>query len=260
MNHELMGLTTMLRTVMAVCIALMVVLSGMFPDTGWADDKKKGGGWPEKGAVDYRASYGVGGLVIGQGFYSWEHDGRKYQMRLALETTGMAAMLYKLDYVQLSQGDIGENGLRPQRFEVIQQGRAPETALFDWKGETGARVSIRRGEQERHNFELTPGDQDILSIWRQLSHVDKLPTSLLVVANKNARQAKVLSLEDAELKVPAGRFATRHFSARSEDGKLKIDLWLANDHHKVPVRIILGDEKSDTLVFEATAIRVPSSN
>ncbi|MCL1826175.1 MAG: DUF3108 domain-containing protein [Betaproteobacteria bacterium] len=250
-----------LRTMSAVCIALLVVLSGMVSDMARADNEKgaSSSAWPEKGAVDYRVSYGLGGLVIGQAHYSWEHGGEKYQMRLALETTGMAAMLHKLDYVQLSQGEIGKNGLRPLRFDVIHLGKTPEMALFDWVGEPG-RVSIRRGSKERHNFELTPGDQDILSIWRQLGHVDKFPDNLLVVGNKNARRAKVVRLQDVDLKVPAGRFATRHFSALSEDGKLKIDLWLAYGHHMVPVRAILGDDKSDTLVLEAIAIDVPSSN
>lgn len=247
----------MFRTVSAIYAALMIVLGGMFPGTARADDFSST--WPEKGAVDYRVSYGQGGLVIGQGRYSWTHDRQKYLMRLALETTGMAAMLYKLDYVQLSQGTIEKYGLRPLRFEVNQQGRAPEKALFDWNGESGARVSIRRGDQERRNFELASGDQDILSIWRQVAQASDLPGGLLVVANKNARRARIESLEDAVLTVPAGRFATRHFSARSEDGHLKIDLWLAAAHHNVPVRIILGDDKSETLVFEAAAIRVPSS-
>ncbi|MCL2591389.1 MAG: DUF3108 domain-containing protein [Betaproteobacteria bacterium] len=260
MNHEFMGVTMMLRTVSAVCIALMVVLSGMFPDVSRADNRKGVSAWPEKGAVDYRVSYGEGGMVIGQAYYSWEHNGEKYQMRLALETTGMAAMLYKLDYVQLSQGDIGKDGLRPLRFDVTQQGKTPEMALFDWNGETGARVSIRRGAEERHNLELAPGDQDILSIWRQIGHVGKLPDSLLVVGNKNARRAQVVDLGDVDLKVSAGRFATRHFSARSDDGKLKIDFWLANGHHMVPVRVILGGDKSEALVLEAATIRAPSPN
>ncbi|MDR2014867.1 MAG: DUF3108 domain-containing protein [Azoarcus sp.] len=238
----------------------MVVLSGMFPGVGRADNGKEALVWPSTGAVDYRVSYGEGGLVLGQGHYSWAHDGAKYQMRLALETTGIVAMLHKLDYVQLSQGDIGMNGLRPSRFDVNQQGKTPEVALFDWNGESGARVSIRRGERERHNLELTPGDQDILSIWRQVGHMDKLPDSLLIAGNKSARHARIVSLGDVDLKVPAGRFATRHFNARSEDGKLKIDFWLAKAHHMVPVRVILGDEKSDTLVFEATALRVPSTD
>ena len=250
---------TMLRIVPVVCIALSIVLSGMFPAMGRAGDEKGASSsvWPEKGEVDYRVSHGKSGLLIGRGYYSWEHDGEKYQMRLALETAGVAAIVYKLDYVQLSQGNIGKNGLHPVRFDVNQVGKPPEMALFDWSGESGARVSIRRGAKERHNFELTPGDQDILSIWRQVGHVDKLPDSLLVVGNKNARRARIENLGDVDLKVPAGRFATRHFSARSEDGRLKIDLWLANAQHMIPVRIILGDDKSDTLVFEAADIRVP---
>ena len=254
-----MGLTMMLRTV--VCIALMLVLSGIFPDVGWADSGKGVSVWPKKGEIDYRVSYGEGGLVIGQAHYSWEHDGENYQMRLALETTGMAAMLYKFDYVQLSQGSIGKTGLRPLRFEVNQVRKAPEMALFDWNGKSGARVSIRRGTEERHNFELTPGDQDILSIWRQISHVDKLPDSLLVVGNKSARYARVVDLGNVDIKVPGGNFATRHFNARSEDGKLKIDFWLAGSHHMVPVRVILGGDKSDTpLVLEATAVPTPLSS
>ena len=237
-----------------VCIVLMAV--GMFPDVGQADNGK--GAWPKKGAVEYRVTYGEGGLVIGKAHYSWEHDGGKYQMRLALETTGFAAMLYKFDYVQLSQGDIGKEGLRPLRFDVTQVGKTPEMALFDWNGEAGARVSIRRGMKERHNYELTPGDQDILSIWRQIGHVGKLPDSLLVVSSKNARHAKLVRFGNVDLKVPAGRFATQHFNARSEDGNLKIDFWLASGHHMVPVRVILGGDKSDTLVLEATG--VPPSN
>jgi hypothetical protein len=245
----------MFRTVPVVCIS--IILSGMLPAIGQADDGKGASSWPKKGAVDYRVTYGEGGLVLGKGRYSWTHDGAKYQMRLALETTGMVAVLHKLDYVQLSQGVIEKTGLRPSRFNVDQRGRAPETALFNWNGESESRVSIRRGEKERRNFELTPGDQDMLSIWRQIGHVNKLPDSLLVVGNKNARHARIKSLENVTLKVPAGSFSTRRLSARSDDGKLKIDFWLANTHHMVPVRVILGGNKSETLVFEATAIQIP---
>ena len=250
----------MLRTGTAVWFALVLVLSGMFPGVSWADDGKGASAWPEKGAVDYRVSYGEGGMVIGQAHYSWAHDGEKYQMRLVLETTGLAAMLYKFDYVQLSQGNIGNNGLHPLRLDVTQLGKTPEVALFDWDGEDGARVSIRQGQRERHNFELTPGDQDVLSIWRQISHVSQLPDNVLVVSNKNARRARIVDHGNVDLKVPVGRLATRHLNARSEDGKLKIDFWLANAHHMVPVRVILGGEKSDTLVLEATSVRVPLPN
>jgi hypothetical protein len=251
--------TMMLRAV--VCFSLMTVLSGVFPDVCLAVDSKgvAPSAWPEKGAVNYRASFGSGGAVIGQGHYSWSHNGEKYQMRLALETTGMTAVLYKLDYVQLSQGNIGKDGLRPLRFDVTQQGREPEAAIFDWDGASGARVSIRRGARERHNLELAPGDQDILSIWRQIGHMGDLPDGLLVVGNKNARHARVERLGDVDLNVPAGRFATRRFRVRSEDGKLRIELWLATARHMVPVRIVLGNDKAvDTLIFEATNVGIPS--
>ncbi|MDR1849720.1 MAG: DUF3108 domain-containing protein, partial [Zoogloeaceae bacterium] len=215
--------------------------------------------WPEKGAVEYRVSYGESGPTLGQAHYSWSHDGKKYQMRLALKTTGAVAALHKFDYVQMSQGDIEKEGLRPLQFDVNHQGKPPDMALFDWDEKSGARVSIRRGGKERKNLELAPGDQDVLSIWRQIGHVDKLPDNLLVVANKSARRAKVVSLGDATLKVPAGQFATRHFNSRSDDGRQRLDFWLASSHHMVPVRIILGDSNiMGSLVLEATALHIPA--
>jgi hypothetical protein len=237
---------------------VFVFALGVLPGLGHAEDKTVPMQWPTQGTVDFRVTLGEGGLTVGQAQHSWSHDSEQYQMRLDVDTTGIAALLRKLGYVQQSRGEIEKNGLRPQRFDVTQLGKKPEAALFDWNAASGARVSIRRGERERRSASLAAGDQDLLSIWHQVGILDKLPENLLVVGNKDARRVQIVRLEENDsLQVPAGRFATRRFSVRSVDGQIKIDLWLARDHAMVPVRAILADAKSETLVLEATALRIP---
>ncbi|MDR2092750.1 MAG: DUF3108 domain-containing protein [Azoarcus sp.] len=242
----------MIRAMTVFALALAFSVSGMMPATGWAQAAGwSAAKWPEQGEVAYQVALGFGGLSVGQARHTWSHDGKQYRMRLAVETVGVAAALRKLGYVQQSEGDVGENGLRPRRFDVTQLGKTPEMALFDWDK---SRVGIYRGTRERRSASLTAGDQDILSVWHQIGHADKLPEALLAVGNKDARRARITHLEDGDTQVPAGSFATRHFRIHSEDGQIAIDLWLALDRYMVPVRAVLDDTKSVTLILEATSI------
>ncbi|MDR1854283.1 MAG: DUF3108 domain-containing protein [Azoarcus sp.] len=239
----LRGFVALLATGACVCVT-----SAQAADGDWSTAK-----WGAKGNVEFQVSLGESGPVIGLAHHSWTHGDGGYQLRLALETTGATAVLYKLDYVQQSQGTVGESGLQPRRFEVLQSGRKPETAEFDWQQ---SRLSIRRDGRERRFTALKTGDQDILSIWHQIGHLDKLPKNVLVAANKNFRRVGVARLEDGSVDVPAGHFATRHFRITSEDGRFITDLWLALDYGMAPVRAVLVDPKVVTLGLQATSVSV----
>ncbi|MDR1424695.1 MAG: DUF3108 domain-containing protein [Azoarcus sp.] len=251
-------MNTILRmrgAVWIVGLVMLLALAALPAPVRAAQDNWPNANWPVSGTVDYQVSlFGEGNLPVGRGRHTWSHDGHQYWMQLDVDTTGFAAMLRRLGYVQASQGSIGANGLRPARFDVTQLGKKPEAAVFDWDAE---RVSIRRGERERRSADLMAGDQDLLSVWHQLGHLDELPESLLVVGNKDSRRARPSRVEDGSVRVPAGTFAARHFKIRSDDGRFVIDLWLALDHAMVPVRAVLTDPKTVTLVLEATALNVP---
>jgi hypothetical protein len=249
-----MKFITTIQTLFTACTVLVLAL-GTAPACHAGD---AGGKWPTSGTVDFKVSLGEGGMDIGQAQHTWSHDRKQYEMQLkmqlALQATGMVAVLQKLDYVQKSTGSIGPDGLRPQRFEVIQAGRKPEAALFDWDA---AKVSIQRGGRERRSVELAAGDQDILSIWHQFGRLKKLPEGLLLVANKNARHGSIEKAETGSVQVPAGRFLADHLKLKSDDGHLDIDLWLARDRAMVPVKVILSDDKQmGVFVLEATSVRL----
>jgi hypothetical protein len=236
--------------VWAVLAALLLAMkAGAAQEEGW-----EAGNWPARGTIEFQVAFGRAELPVGKAVHQWSHDGDHYQMQLAVETTGMAALIRELGYTQKSAGELTLQGIRPQRFDVTHKGKEPEAALFDWDG---ARVSIRRGARERRSESLAAGDVDMLSLWHQLGHGAKPPEKLLVVGNKEARRARVERLADESLQVPAGRFNARVFRIQSEDGKLAINLWLALDRHMAPVRIVVNDARSGELTLEATSMQVP---
>lgn len=212
-------------------------------------------GWPAQGEIVFRVLLGSGGLQVGEARHDWSHDGKRYRMRLTLETTGVAALLRGFHYVQNSEGELGPQGLKPQYFSVAQQRKELETAVFDWDN---ARVSIRRGERERRTSTLQPGDQDVLSLWHQIGIVGSagLPRTLTVVSNKDAKLALLEAVGTEGLRLPIGQLDTLRLRAQAEDGKLTIDIWLARNYGMLPVRIRLVDDKGEVLDHQAIQLRL----
>ncbi|MBR0568883.1 DUF3108 domain-containing protein [Azoarcus sp. L1K30] len=216
-------------------------------------------GWPLSGAITYRVYLGSGGLQVGEARHEWSHDKTRYSMQVTLETTGVAALLHGFHYVQKSEGELRPEGLRPQVFTVTQKGKTQESAVFDWEH---AQVSIRRGERERKNAVLKPGDQDVLSLWHQIGIVgtEGLPRTLMVISNKSATPALLESVGEEGLRLPIGQLDTLHVRAKAETSELTIDIWLARHYGMLPVRIRVVDDKGEVLDQQAFQLRLEPPN
>ena len=174
--------------------------------------------------------------------------------RAIIETTGMAALIKNFRYQQRSEGAVTKAGLRPERYSVDQRGKPKQQARFDWK--RGA-VQIDRGDSHRE-AKIAAGDQDVLSLWHQLARVrlDDRARSLTVVTNKAAAVSVVRDLGVETLTLPMGEIAARHMAVHSDDGNVKVDLWLAEDRKNLPVRIRIEDSKGETLDQQAERIEL----
>lgn len=212
-------------------------------------------GWPTHGGIVFRVAMGEGAFEVGEAVHEWSHDDTRYAMQVTLQTTGLAGLVRGFHYVQRSEGELGPQGLKPQRFQVEQRGKAAESAEFDW---AAGRVSIRRGERERRAAEIRPGDQDVLSLWHQIGIVglSGLPTTLTVVSNKDAKVALLERVGEETLRLPIGRLDTLRLRAQAEDGKLTIDIWLARNYGMLPVRIRMVDDKGEVLDQQAIRLRL----
>lgn len=208
--------------------------------------------WPVGGRLVFDVMRGEDGLKLGEARHRWQHDGARYDMTLELETTGLAGILYSFQYVQESRGLIVDDMLQPERFDVTQSGRKPEQADFDWNART---VKVVRKGQETVST-LKPGDQDVLSVWHlvALAAGRALPAELLLVTNRRATPTSISEIGTESVRVPAGSFETRRIRARASTGKLTIDLWVSQQHHGLPVRILLVDDKGQVLDLQARSI------
>lgn len=213
--------------------------------------------WPSAGRLAFDVMRGEDGLKLGEALHRWQHDDARYEMTLALETTGLAGLLYSFQYVQESKGAIVDGMLQPERFDVAQSGRKPEQADFDWKART-VRV-VRKGKETITTIGL--GDQDVLSVWHlaALAAGRTLPAELLLVTNRRATSTTISEIGTESVRVPAGSFETRRIRARANTGKLTIDLWVSPQHHGVPVRILLVDDKGQVLDLQARSIEFDAS-
>ena len=210
--------------------------------------------WPSSGRIVFRVFHGDTGLQLGRTTHTWQHDARRYEMESLVETTGLAALFKNFRYVQRSEGELTAAGLRPARFSVDQKGKPPQHARFDW---AQGQVFIDRGDSHREAA-LAAGDQDVLSLWHQLArtaHVT-LPLTLTVVSNKSAALSVVRDLGRETVKLPLGDVPARHLSVKSDDGNVKLELWLAEGQHLLPVRIRIEDRHGEVLDQQAERIEL----
>ncbi len=214
--------------------------------------------WPQQGSVVYRVDYGEGGLQIGEAHHAWQHDGRRYRMSLELRTTGAAALLHRLQYIQRSEGRIDRNGLRPLCFTVDQRGRAADVVEFDWPA-AQARI-LRGGGRKPRTAALAAGDQDLLSLWHQVHFLDaaRLPLQLTVLTGKRGKAARVEQVGTEKLRLPLGEVDALRLRAQTDDASMTIDIWLDQQRAMLPVRIRIVDDDGSVLDQQATVLKLGS--
>lgn len=212
-----------------------------------------GPNWPRKGHIVYDVFRGDKNFLVGRTVHSWEQDGRHYRMESVVETVGLAALLRSFHYVQRSEGRVTAHGLAPERFRVEQSGKPGEGAEFDWN--TGEAV-VRRAKGKERRAPVRPGDQDVLSIWHQLALMGEPPPHqrLTLVSNKSATPAELEAAGVEALDLPIGHLTAHHLRARALDGSLSLEIWLAEKHGYLPVRILVRDREGE--IFDQRAREV----
>lgn len=199
--------------------------------------------WSRAGRVHYVVTYGDGGFVIGETVHDWQVDGGRYSIRSVATPRGLAALRGKTRS-QSSEGEITDNGLRPGEFRDQREGRATETATFDW---TQARVTFSGG---RGDARLDEGTQDMISVFYQLAwQAPRQDVEMAVATAGRLGRWKFEWVGEEDIDAAGTRLATLHLRTRA-DGDVT-EVWLAPAYGGLPVKIRHVDRKGDA--FEQTA-------
>lgn len=207
---------------------------------------------PASGTIRYAIFMGTRGFQIGRAEHTWEftEDGR-YRLTGMTETVGLAALLKSIRFENESSGRLVAGGLQPEIYRTRKNGQdANENADFDW---TAAAVHLSRGDKTQS---IVPGTQDILSLNYQLAYLPRpeAGASVGVVTGKKYGRYALDSLGEETLDLKAGRFRTLHLRAMGND---VTEIWIALDHHRLPVKIRFTDKKGDVYEQVATEIGMP---
>ena len=207
---------------------------------------------PASGEAQYKLRMG---LVSGELTLSWKFADGHYRLDSVAQGSGLFAVAGK--FIQASEGDIATTGLRPVTFSMERRGKK-DIAVFNWS-DNSVHFSGKSGERTEA---AAPGTQDMLSLLFQLAFVPPLGDDLAMIVT-NGRKLERYSFERAGnevLNLEGGKFNTLKILKQRKGDEDGVEVWLALEHHYLPVKIRFTDKKGNVVEQSLMAIKVVSAN
>jgi len=206
---------------------------------------------PQRVQMDFTVN--SGSMHLGEGRDVLEHDGKQYSVVSESKTVGLAAFFYKMNVRRESRGLITRNGLRPLHFQEDRSRKPKRAADFDWNAKL---IKLTDGENVS-TVELLDNTYDQTSFsyaFAFRSPDDEFPPVHLT-DGRQLSDYKYKRVGKEKIKTPIGELETVHFQkVREADDKRGFDVWLAVEHHYLPVQIRFIEKDGTVLDSTVTAI------
>lgn len=170
------------------------------------------------------------GLQLGRGEMSWQRSGGNYRIVTTVKPLIGPTLRYEV------HGELGRNGLQPQRFSASRNEQPREYARFDWAGGV-----LDYGDKEAKQAPLQPGALDWLSLAFELGLRGEQPGAATrqVTTGKKVYQFALQLAGETDFE--AGGGTLRAVVLRARNDKDLIEFWLAPDFANLPIRIMRVD-------------------
>jgi hypothetical protein len=187
---------------------------------------------------------------------TYHQSGDQYKIESVTEGIGVYALFGKR--ILKSDGLVTPEGLKPIHFESNQADNAKKTVIadFDW-----AKLQLTMKSKGNEVSELLPkGTQDLVSYPYQWMHISPLTDEMVlpVTTGKKIKTYRYnLINRDDVVETPAGQFKVVELTNGSKvEPADERHFWLAVDHHYLPVRILMQDDKGAVIEQILTSIVV----
>lgn len=207
--------------------------------------------FPPSGSFAYAATILRGVQPqTGSGTLEWTSDGRAYQMRLS------SSAFFVTLLSQTSVGQLGADGLLPERFGDKRINRSEKAAHFTRSTEPGGvlgRISFSGSQKQ---VPLQRGGQDRLSVLVQVAGLVAANPAQFAAVGKVVVQVASTEGADAwqfilqgeeQVQLPAGQtVALRLVRNPRQEYDARLELWLAPELGYLPVRIKQTEANGDS--------------
>lgn len=197
-------------------------------------------------STPFSAVYSVSrdGLMIGETRETLEIAHHRYHLESTLTPVGVVAVFLKETFKQISSGEVGPGGFRPQQYAYQRSLKTDKDidARFDWKTKTATFHFDGKSESKP----LPDFLQDRLSLFYQLKYWPKGQDKLHIPMSngKGITEYTIVRAGEETLKLPAGTFyTTRYVRARTPDDD-GITVWVS-DKLAAPVKIVIDGKKGE---------------
>lgn len=212
---------------------------------------------PKLAEIRYALIKGREGFVVGKVQQTWKRDGAHYAIDQVAEASGIVSIFVSGRHVQISQGEITPQGLRPTSYWVQRGQTADKTdsARFDWES---AQLSFGTGGDTR-TVRLPDGTQDLLSFLYQLAYAPPqqgASTRLNITTGRKLDNYGYQSLGEDTLDTGLGPIKALHIGQARQQGEENTEIWLATEYHYLPVKIRFTDKQGGVMEQTVTAIKV----
>lgn len=177
-----------------------------------------------------------------------------YSITSEAQATGIYKLIEPGSIVRNSQGTITKHGLRPSRAYEKRGKKEPSVAVFDWENYIITLQHKGKKEQEK----LPEGTLDRLSLSYNFmfAPLPKHYVEIYVTDGRSLQLARYIVTKEI-LSTSIGELETIALTRQYEkNAKVKRKLWLAPNHHMLPVRIVSIEEDGRELEKIVTGINI----
>ncbi len=200
-------------------------------------------------AAQYRVH--MGAFTIGEGWFRFERpEADRYRYEVTTTPRGIVRMAYRDETREVSEGWVGENGFRPERYEYERTGRRDEqeTLLFDWD------AGIARDADSNWEIDLSDGIKDrvvtTLALMQDLARGRSGDLSYRVADDGDIDEYTFRLTGEETVETPVGTYEAIKYVRVREGSSRETRVWSAPELHYLPVRV--EHVESDGTTFRMT--------